>query len=124
VNLVKAAATFSDLTSVIKEGLQALETHCNNYDFRGPTPKCLQLLWWDFPSKHWMALKEGSRVNFLVPPPPNIHDNAIVDAKQLLVAAEYVDELLDLGIVGTLADGKEILTTAPLFVVPKEEQKR
>jgi hypothetical protein len=122
-NLAKAAATFSDPTSVIEEGLQALETHRNNYDSEGPAPKCLQLLWWEFPSKHWIALKDGSRVNFLVPPAPNIHDNAVMDAEQLLVTAEFVDELLDLGVVGTLADGKEILTTAPLFVVPKEGQE-
>ena len=61
-------------------------------------------------------------MNFLTPPDSVIHDNAAMDAEQLLVAADFVDELIDLHVVDTPDEGRAVLTNAPLFVVPKEDQ--
>ena len=61
-------------------------------------------------------------MNFLTPPDSVIHDNAAMDAEQLLVAADFVDELIDLHVVDTQDEGQAVLTNAPLFVVPKEGQ--
>jgi hypothetical protein len=122
-NLRKAAESFPDPTSVIDEGLAALATHRNNYTVDGPEAKKLKLLWWEFPEEHWIPLKEGSRMNFLCTPKAVIHDNAAMDEEQTLVAANFVEELLDLEAVRTPSEGREILTTAPLFVVPKEGQE-
>jgi hypothetical protein len=62
-------------------------------------------------------------MNFLQEPEPMIHDNAAMDPEQTRVAAEFVEELLDLGVVQTPREGRIVLTTAPLFVVPKEGQE-
>jgi hypothetical protein len=122
-NLRKAAESFQDPTSVVQEGLAAIEIHRSNYDAEGPKAKRLQLLWWEFPPEHWQPLREGSRMNFLQAPAPMIHDNATMDPEQMQVAGEFVEELLDLWVVQTPKEGREILTTAPLFVVPKEGQE-
>jgi hypothetical protein len=122
-NLQKAAESFPDPTSVIDEGIAALDTHRNNYAKDGPEAKKLKLLWWEFPEEHWIPSKEGSRMNFLRAPKAAIHDNANMDEEQTLVAANFVEELMDLGAVGTSGEGREIVTTAPLFVVPKEGQE-
>ena len=95
----------------------------SNYTEDGPEAKKLKLLWWEFPKEHWTPLKEGSRMNFLRSPKAVIHDNAKMDEEQTQVAANFVEELMDLGTVGTPEEGREILTTAPLFVVPKEGQE-
>ena len=52
-----------------------------------------------------------------------IHDNAVVDDEPLDVAAAFVDELLDLGIVLEPSEGEEVLSNSPLFTVPKEGQE-
>jgi hypothetical protein len=53
-----------------------------------------------------------------------IHENAAMDpAEQTQAAGEFVEELLDLWVVRTPQESREILTTAPLFVVPKEGQE-
>ena len=122
-NLHKAAESCPDPATAIKEGMEALRTHRGNYTLEGPAAKKLKLLWWEFPKEHWKPLREGSRMNFLRPPEPMIHDNAVMDEEQTQVAANFVDELLDLEAVRTPAEGRAILTTAPLFVVPKEGQE-
>jgi hypothetical protein len=122
-NLREAANSFPDPTKVIDEGIAALATHPNNYKVDGPAAKRLKLLWWEFPKEHWEPLKEGSRMNFLESPQAAIHENAAMDEEQIQVAANFVDELMDLGAVQTPTEGREILTTAPLFVVPKEGQE-
>jgi len=45
-----------------------------------------------------------------------------MDESGLNTAAEFVDELIKLGVVRDIDEGMEILTNAPLFVVPKEGQ--
>ena len=122
-NLRQAAKSFPDPTVVIKEGIAALHTHRGNYTLDGPEAKKLKLLWWEFPEEHWKPLREGSRMNFLRAPSAVIHDNAPMTDEQTQVAASFVDELLDLAAVQTPAEGRKILTTAPLFVVPKEGQE-
>jgi hypothetical protein len=56
-------------------------------------------------------------------PKAAIHENAGMDEEQTQVAVNFVEELLDLGAVRTPTEGRAILTTAPLFVVPKEGQE-
>jgi hypothetical protein len=121
-NLLDGAGSFEDPTSVIDKGLEALRIHRQNYKANGPDPKQLQLLWWEFPKEHWEPLKNGSRMNFLKQPEAKIHDNANMDDEQIQVAVGFVEELLDLGVIRTPLEGHEILTNAPLFVVPKEGQ--
>jgi hypothetical protein len=62
-------------------------------------------------------------MNFLIEPTACIHDNTPMDSEQIDVAAAFVDELLELKIVKLVGEGKEVLTTAPLFTVPKEGQE-
>jgi hypothetical protein len=68
-------------------------------------------------------MKEGSRINFLRAPKAVIHDDAVMDEEQTLVVANFLGELLDLEAARSAADGRDILTTALLFVVPKEGQQ-
>jgi hypothetical protein len=122
-NLQKAAESFPNPRRVINEGRAALAIHRNNYTVDGPAAKQLKLLWWEFPEEHWESLKDGSRMNFLLPPGAVIHENAVMDEEQTQVAANFVDELMSLGAVQTPPEGRKVLTTAPLFVVPKEGQE-
>jgi hypothetical protein len=122
-NLRKAAASFPNPARVIADGIAALAIHRSNYTVDGPAAKQLKLLWWEFPEEHWMPLKEGTRMNFMCPPRAVIHENAGMDEEQTQVATNFVEELLDLGAVQTPTEGRTILTTAPLFVVPKEGQE-
>ena len=46
-----------------------------------------------------------------------------MDPEQTRVAAEFVEELLDLGVVQTPCEGRHVITIAPLFVEPKEGQE-
>lgn len=122
-NLKKAALSFPDPEVAIQEGLTQLETHRRNYDEEGPSPEWLQILWWEFPSEHWEELRYGCRQNFLTPPEPGIHPNAPMDEEMQAAAAAFVDELVSLGVVREIEEGWEVLTSCPLFVVPKEGQE-
>ena len=121
-NLRAAALHFSDPEKVIQEGRDLLRVHRANYDHEGPQPRRLQVLWWEFPPEHWIPLKEGSRMNFLEEPPNVLHDNADMDEDQLQVACEFVDELVDLGVLVAPGPGVTVKATTPLFVIPKEGQ--
>jgi hypothetical protein len=46
-----------------------------------------------------------------------------MDANMTKAAADFVDELLSLGVVREIETGRSILSNAPLFVVPKEGQE-
>jgi hypothetical protein len=118
-----AAQTFPNPDSVFRECLEALRIHRGNYNDNGPDPHHLQLLWWEFPQEHWIELREGCRMNFVSQPIPQVNPNANMDLEQTTVAAEFIDELIDLGIVlPNLANSIEVLLNAPLFVVAKEGQ--
>jgi hypothetical protein len=96
-NLRKAAESFPDPPNVIKEGIAVLDIHQKNYTLEGPKAKQkLQLLWWEFPSEHWKPLREGSRMNFVGSPEAFIHDNAVMNDIRTKVAADFLNELLDL----------------------------
>ena len=60
-NLHAAAACYPDPEPMIANGLEMLCIHRGNYNSDGPDPKELQILWWEFPSTHWDALRDGSR---------------------------------------------------------------
>lgn len=113
-----AADTCADPETVFQEGLEILKIHRGNFDADGPRPKWLQIIWWEFPSTHWTALREGGRMNFLRPPVEVIHPNAKMDQEQTAVAVDFVDELLGLGVLRPYP----VVTTAPMFIVPKEGQ--
>lgn len=122
-NLKYAATFFDDPDEVVDDGLKRLARHRNNYNEDGPDPDKLQLLWWEFPSQHWMELKEGARQNFLVQPRPELTPNAPMNDSMRAAAAEFVDELIDLGVTDQIDEGQRILSNAPLFVVPKPGQE-
>lgn len=121
-SLRASAATYSCPRRIYLEGIEMLDIHRGNYDETGPAAKQLQLLWWEFPPEHWEPLREGSPMNFLSPPPTCEHPNANMDEEQQQVAADFVDELIDLKVLRSIEEGREILLNAPLFVVPKEGQ--
>jgi hypothetical protein len=108
-SLIQASVSLPNPGEVILEGLELLRIYRGNYDVDGPKPTRLQLLWWEFPREHWTALREGSRMNFLIEPKHEIHDNAHMDEEQLDVAAAFVDELLELEIVLKPSEGEEVL---------------
>jgi hypothetical protein len=122
-NLKEAVKTCPNPHKAWIDGLRMLQIHQDNYNAEGPKPKRLQLLWWEFPPEHWTGLREGSRMNFLKTPETRLNANANMDEEQLQVAAAFVDEFIELGIVNTLAEGQDILLNAPLFAVPKEGQE-
>lgn len=95
-----------------------MDVHRANYTEDGP--KRLQLLWWEFPTEHWEALRLGSSMNFLVTPTGELELNSEMDPEQLEVASKFVDELVTLGV---LVEATEPLTAnGPLFLVPKPGQ--
>ena len=121
-SLRRAASCYPHPEAIIREGLEMLATHRSNYNEMGPDPKRLQLLWWEFPQEHWEDIRVGGSMNFLHDPIPCIHPNAEMDEEQLEVAANFVDELISLGVLRPLPEGEEVVCTAPLFCVPKEGQ--
>jgi hypothetical protein len=121
-SLREASKTCEDPEKAFRDGLRILDIHRNNYNQEGPDPKCLQLIWWEFPQEHWEALREGSPMNFLQDPPPGIQDNSPMTPEQCRVAGEFVDELKELGVLRPPEEGEVVLSSAPLFCVPKEGQ--
>jgi hypothetical protein len=65
-SLKKAIQGLPDPKILREEGLRALDQHRTNYSNDGP--KCMQLLWWEFPAEHWKDIREGSSMNFLIKP--------------------------------------------------------
>ena len=121
-NLTEACKFFGDPEEAYKEGLERLEKHGMNYNSKGPDPKWLQLLWWEFPPEHWRDLRYGFKQNFLTTPESKLTPNAKMDGSGLAAAATFVEELISLGVVRDIQDGMTILSNAPLFVIQKEGQ--
>jgi hypothetical protein len=117
-NLVKAAAHYENRVQLVHDGLRALEVHRSNYTATHPEPKQLQLLWWEFPPEHWDEIRNGGSMNFMVPPTACIHPNSAMTEEQLVIATEFVQELVELGV---LVPGS-VLTNGPLFVLEKAGQ--
>ena len=61
-------------------------------------------------------------MNFLKAPPARLTPNSDMDAAGLEAAREFVDELILLGVFREIDEGMEVLSNAPLFVVPKPGQ--
>jgi hypothetical protein len=55
-NLRLAAMQYSDPDKLTREGIHLLKVHRQNYTAKGPEPKALQFLWWEFPKEHWNEL--------------------------------------------------------------------
>ena len=122
-SLWAAARTYGQRwVTIFNHGLTCLARHRLNYDHEGPNPSRLQLLWWEFPSEHWDALREGSSMNFMAPPPAGLTPNGEMDDEQRSVAGAFVDELIDLAVVKPLPKGGRLHASTPLFVVPKPGQ--
>jgi hypothetical protein len=115
---VAAVEGLPNADQLLVVGETALAIHWENYTEAGP--KCLQLLWWEFPPEHWEALRWGSSMNFLVQPSGHLEFNSEMDEQQLEVASQFVDELISLGV---LVEATEPLqANGPLFLVPKPGQ--
>ncbi|CAJ1960569.1 unnamed protein product [Cylindrotheca closterium] len=121
-NLPWAADHYPEPDNIYWDGIQRLAVHRNNYNSEGPDPKRLQLLWWEFPSEHWGELRNGARQNFLKQPDPCLRPNAPMDEEMLEAAVQFVDELVELGVLPSIDEGLTVLTNAPLFVVGKDGQ--
>jgi hypothetical protein len=71
-----------------------------------------------FPKEHWNELREGCSMNFLVEPQNEITPNSEMDEEQIVIAEEFLNELVSLGtLVQVGAD--EIVANGPLFCLPK-----
>jgi hypothetical protein len=117
-SLKLAAAKFPNEQHLYEEGIRALGCHRMNYLDEGP--KCLQLLWWEFPEEHWEDLREGSSMNFLIEPSGELVLNAEMDEFKLVAAGKFVDQLVALQVLRP-AEG-ELLANCPLFCVDKPGQ--
>ena len=124
--LRQACSTYPNSDKLYEDGLQMLARHRANYDDIGPAPKCLQLLWWEFPQSQWDEIRDGGSMNFLKEPKHQIKPNAPMSDEELAVAGEFVDELIALGVLREPTDDSgmpmDIVTNAPLFTVPKPGQ--
>jgi hypothetical protein len=87
--------------------------HRQSYDEFSPKPKALQLLWWEFPPEQWEELREGCRMNFLTTPPQMIHQSTNMDEEQLKISADFVDDLVSLGVLRLPKDTQDGYKTRP-----------
>jgi hypothetical protein len=117
--LERAVESLPNAQQLLDEGEVAMDVHRANYTSEGP--QRLQLLWWEFPPEHWEALRVGSSMNFLITPSGELELNSAMDPEQLAVAAQFVDELVSLGV---LVEAEEPLTAnGPLFLVPSRANR-
>jgi hypothetical protein len=117
-NLVAAATHYEDRVQLVQHGLRALKVHRSNYTATHPEPKQLQLLWLEFPPEHWDESRDSGFMNFMVPPTACIHPNSSMTEEQLVIATDFVQELVDLGVLVPVF----VLTNGPLFVLKKAGQ--
>jgi hypothetical protein len=117
-SLQQAVSDLKDGELHLLDGLEALRVHRDNYSDAGP--KKLQILWWEFPSEHWQALREGSRMNFLIKPSGELKLNAVMDDESKVAAGIFVDELKRLGVL--IPATEELKANCPLFCVDKPHQ--
>ena len=117
-SLKQAIRGCPDADKLLQDGLDALEIHRQNYTEEGP--KILQLLWWEFPPEHREAVRLGSSLCFLVDPGTELVPNPPLDGEELDVAAQFVDELMALGVL--VPNTRPLRRVCPLFCVPKPGQ--
>jgi hypothetical protein len=99
-------------------GICALDRHRDNYTDAGP--KCLQLLWWEFPEEHWEDLREGCSMNFIIEPSGELVMNASMDEVELIAAGKFVDQLVALQVLQPAVG--QLRANCPLFCVDKPGQ--
>ena len=92
VYLKTAYATYPNTAELVEDNLSCIDKHCLNCSATGPAPSWLQLLFWEFPCKHWENLRNGFRQNFLVPPPTTLTPNSDMNEAGLVAAGAFVDE--------------------------------
>jgi hypothetical protein len=120
-NLLEASMHYEEPGPIIESGLQDLRRHRTNYDSEGPRPKNLQLLWWEFPRESWDELRGGCPMNFLRNPSAGITPNSEMTPEQITIAAEFVEELVSLGVLIPVKPG-EMISNGPIFCLPKPGQ--
>ena len=120
--LKATALRYPNYHQIVKDGLDDLERHRTNYDKEGPNPTTLQLLWWEFPVEHQEDVRLGASMNFMQIPTPGLTENSDMTDEQLIVAGEFVDELIALGVLQSPPEDRATLLNAPLFVIPKAGQ--
>lgn len=107
--------------ALFREGLTLLEKHSLNYTDKGPQK--LVLLWWEWPSEHWVELCHGVSMNFIETPTPQILPNQKMTPEHIEMACQFMDQLIDLEVF--LACKKEdIKNNFPLFIVPKPKPEQ
>jgi hypothetical protein len=97
-NLRLACDMYPNSDELFEKALRMLDRHQNNYAEEGPKLTQVQLLWWEFPSKHWDALREGSPMNFLRYPVHLVQPTSDMREEQMAIAVQFFYELVDLGI--------------------------
>ena len=117
-NLQRAIIGRPDYDELLAEGLDALEVHRTNYTDEGP--KFLQVLWWEFPPLHREAVRIGSSMRFLIDPGDELVPNPPLTPEQVLVVEEFINELVDLGVVRKAT--RPLRRVCPTFVVEKAGQ--
>ena len=105
---------------LFQEGLELLAAHRTNYNIGGP--KHLVVLWWEWPSLHWLELREGVSMNFMDVPTPGLVPNQDLKPEELKEAINFVDELIELHVLLPPPPLLKILNNFPLFLVPKPGQ--
>jgi hypothetical protein len=120
-NLLAACQQHPDPTALFEEGMTILRRHRCNYTSTHPDPKELQLLWWEFPYEHWPEIREGSPMCFLNDLPLEHTPNAEMDEEQLIIAEEFLEELVSLGVLVPDEIG-EMMANGPLFCLIKPGQ--
>jgi hypothetical protein len=105
LDLIRACCQFPIPGPMIEEGLVMLRHHQSNYTATHPDPHHLQILWWMFPLEHWDNLRNGSSMNFLAEPPHELTPNSEMDKEQIAIAEEFLDELIDLGVLVEVQPG-------------------
>jgi hypothetical protein len=102
----------------ITDGESALVKHQENYRVNGP--KHLVILWWNWPPEHWEELRDGASMNFLKAPPAGLVKNLEMTNEQLETATQFVDELIELGVLELPTE--RLQNNFRLFLVEKTTQ--
>jgi hypothetical protein len=109
-----------DKEELMRKGKADLAVHRTNYGPDGPTH--VQLLWWEWPRECWDRVRFGFPMNFVSYPDVPLQPNAQMTPEETTVAAEFVDELIGLGIIVSLPAYQEMKATTPLFTLEKSAQ--
>jgi hypothetical protein len=70
---------------------------------------------------YWDNLRNGSSMNFLCEPRHELTPNSDMEEEQIVIAEEFLDKLVDLGVLAEVEPG-EIVANGPLFCLPKPGQ--